>query len=370
LVYLVCHPIVWLNKTNPSSMASTVRPKARPTIHEFDLIRALQRRHGRCTPSVIQGIGDDAAVIKPSAGQWTVLTTDLLTEGVHFDLRTATMSDIGFRAAAANLSDIAAMGGTPQHLLASLAIPYTGISRQVHQLYRGLMAACRPHHVGLIGGDTSASQSGWFLSLALIGMVPPRKALFRSGAQVGDFLYVTGTIGDSLAGLRLLNERPSRVESRSRAVALPIRHRRFLIGRHLRPTARIAEGQWLSAHGFATSAIDISDGLSGDLRHICEESHVGAEIDLSALPLSPACRAYAASKKLNPIDLALAGGEDYELLVTVSPQQRPRLEQAALKQGFPLTCIGKIHPLRFGVQALSSDGRHQRLLNRSYQHFT
>lgn len=350
-------------------MASTVRTKAHPTIHEFDLIRALHRRHGRRTPSVIQGIGDDAAVITPRAGQWMVLTTDLLTEGVHFDLRTATMADIGFRAAAANLSDIAAMGGTPQHLLVALAIPRTGTSRHVHQLYRGMMAACRPHHVGLIGGDTSASSSGWFLSVTLTGTVPPRKALFRGGAGIGDFLYVTGTVGDALAGLRLLNEPPPRTKHHLRTAALSARHRQFLIGRHLRPTARVAEGQWLSTHRFATSAIDISDGLSGDLRHICEESHVGADLDLGALPLSPACRAYAASRTLDPVDLALTGGEDYELLFTVSPHQRSRLERTALKRGFSLTCIGEIHPLRFGIQAMPSHGRRHRLLNTSYEHF-
>jgi thiamine-monophosphate kinase len=354
----------------PASMASTVRTKARPAIHEFDLIRALHRRYGRRTPSVIQGIGDDAAVITSRAGQWTVLTTDLLTEGVHFDLGTATMTDIGFRAAAANLSDIAAMGGTPQHLLVALAIPRTGTSRHIHRLYRGMMAACRPHHVELIGGDTSASSAGWFLSMTLIGMVPPRKALFRSGARIGDFLYVTGTIGDAFAGLSLLNELPPRTKRLPRTAALSTRHRQFLIGRHLRPTARIAEGRWLSTHRFATSAIDISDGLSGDLRHICEESHVGADLDLDALPVSPACHAYAASRNLDPVDLALTGGEDYELLFTVSPRQRLRLEQSALKRGFSLTCIGKIHPLRFGVQALSAHGRRHRLANTSYEHFT
>ena len=351
-------------------MASTVRTKAHPTIHEFELIRAIHRRHGRHTPSVIQGIGDDAAIITSRAGQWTVLTTDLLTEGVHFDLRTATMADIGFRAAASNLSDIAAMGGTPQYLLVTLAIPRTGTSRHVHQLYRGMMAACRPHHVGLIGGDTSASNGGWFLSVALIGMVPSRLALFRSGARIGDYLYVTGTIGDALAGLRLLNEVPPRTKRYQWSTALSTRHRQFLIGRHLRPTARVAEGQWLNTHRFATSAIDISDGLSGDLRHICRESHVGADLDLAALPLSPACHAFAASRELDPVDLALTGGEDYELLFTVSPRQRLRLERAALKRGFSLTCIGKIHPLRYGIQAISSHGRRHRLANTSYTHFT
>src|ERR1700693_2038053 len=155
----------------PTSMASTVRTKARPTIHEFDLIRAIHRRHSRRPPSVIQGIGDDAAIIMSRAGQWTVLTTDLLTEGVHFDLRTVTMADIGFRAAAANLSDIAAMGGTPQYLLVALAIPHTGTRQHVLQLYRGMMAACRPHHVELIGGDTSASTGGGFLHVELLRVV-------------------------------------------------------------------------------------------------------------------------------------------------------------------------------------------------------
>ncbi len=351
-------------------MAATVHPKVRSTIHEFDLIHALHRRHSLRAPSVIRGIGDDAAIITSRANQWTVLTTDLLTEGVHFDLRTATMADVGFRAAAANLSDIAAMGATPQYLLVSLAIPRTGTSRAVHQLYQGMMAACRPHRVQLIGGDTSASSGGWFLSLTLIGMVPPRKALFRSGARIGDGLYVTGTIGDSLAGLRLLNEQPPRANRYPWAATLSSRHRQFLIGRHLRPTARVAEGQWLSTHRFATSAIDISDGLSGDLRHICEESHVGVELDLGTLPLSPACRAYAAARKLDPVNLALTGGEDYELLFTVSPRQRPRLERTALMQGFSLTYIGNIHPHRFGMQALSPHGTRHRLANRSYEHFT
>jgi len=342
-----------------------IRKKAHPTIHEFELIRVLHRLHGCRTPTVIQGIGDDAAVITARAGQWTVLTTDLLTEGVHFDLRTATMADIGFRAVAANLSDIAAMGGTPQYLLVALAIPRTGMKHHVLHLYRGMMAACRQHNVGLIGGDTSASNEGWFLSLTLIGMVPPRKALFRTGARIGDFLYVTGTIGDALAGLRLLNE----PKHHRHTAALSTRHRQFLIGRHLRPTARVAEGQWLSTHRFATSAIDISDGLSGDLRHICEESHVGVDLDLGALPLSTACRAFAASRDLNPVDLALTGGEDYELLLTVSPRQRLLLERGASERGFFLTCIGKIRPYRFGRQAVSPGGQRHRLANTGYEHF-
>ena len=337
-------------------------------MHEFDLIRTLQQRHRRHDPSVIRGIGDDAAIVTSGAGKWSLLTTDLLAEGIHFDLRTATMADIGFRAAVANLSDIAAMGGTPQYLLVSLAIPRTGTNSQVHQLYRGMMAACRPHRVTLIGGDTSASANGWFINITLVGRVPPRKALLRNGARAGDLLYVTGTVGDALVGLMLLNESPSK-KRLSRTAAISPTHRQFLVGRHLHPTARLAEGQWLSVHRFATSAIDLSDGLSGDLRRICEESHVGVELDLSALPLSPACRAYAASRKLDPAALALTGGEDYELLFTLPPRRKAEVERAATLHRFRITCIGAIRQARHGIHAIGQDRTPHPLPSSSYEHF-
>ena len=317
---------------------------------------------------MIRGIGDDAAIVTSGAGKWSLLTTDLLAEGIHFDLRTATMADIGFRAAVANLSDIAAMGGTPQYLLVSLAIPRTGTNSQVHQLYRGMMAACRPHRVTLIGGDTSASANGWFINITLVGRVPPRKALLRNGARAGDLLYVTGTVGDALVGLMLLNESPSK-KRLSRTAAISPTHRQFLVGRHLHPTARLAEGQWLSVHRFATSAIDLSDGLSGDLRRICEESHVGVELDLSALPLSPACRAYAASRKLDPAALALTGGEDYELLFTLPPRRKAEVERAATLHRFRITCIGAIRQARHGIHAIGQDRTPHPLPSSSYEHF-
>jgi thiamine-monophosphate kinase len=195
--------------------------------------------------------------------------------------------------------------------------------------------------------------------------VTPGRALLRSGACIGDDLYVTGTLGDSLAGLKLLHQAHRKTKT---PPFLP-RHRAFLIRRHLRPTARIAEGQWLSIHGWATAAIDVSDGLSGDLRHICEESHVGADINLSALPLSPACQAYAKSTGQNPITLALAGGEDYELLFTVSSHYRRRFERMAAAQRIHVTRIGAIRPARSGVHSLAPDGKQQPLPITSYEHF-
>lgn len=346
-------------------MPFSARPKATFAIREFDLIRTLQHRHGAEGASIIRGIGDDAAVIVPAKKRWQLVTTDLLTEGIHFDFLTAGCSDIGFRAAAANLSDIAAMGGTPHYMLVSVAIPRNGTSQQVQQLYRGMMAACRPHKVRLIGGDTTASAATWFISITLIGSVTPGRALFRRGARVGDDLYVTGTLGDSLAGLKLLRQ----AHRKANTPLLPPRHRAFLIRRHLRPTARIAEGQWLSIHGWATAAIDVSDGLSGDLHHICEESHVGVDINLSALPISPACLAYAKSTAEDPITLALAGGEDYELLFTVASRHRRRFEELAAAQQISFTRIGRIKPTRSGVHSLAPDGKRQPLPITSYEHF-
>jgi thiamine-monophosphate kinase len=180
-------------------------------------------------------------------------------------------------------------------------------------------------------------------------------------------VYVTGTLGDASLGLRLLSEATSR---RTRGTsALSRTHEQFLIRRHLHPVARVKEGQWLSAGRLATAAIDLSDGLSGDLRHLCDESKVGVELDLSAIPLSPACRAYARSLRLDPVSVALAGGEDYELLFTVAPRNRERLEREAKRGGFRVSNIGTIRPARLGRRATVPGKASRPLTVTSYEHF-
>ncbi|MEQ1655660.1 MAG: thiamine-phosphate kinase [Nitrospira sp.] len=342
------------------------RRKATQPIQEFPLIRQLQRRFERKSSSVVTGIGDDAAVVSIPAGDWAVLTTDLLTEGVHFDLRTASPASVGYRAAMANLSDVAAMGAVPRFLLVSIAIPSSLRTTDILALYEGLMTACRAYKVRLIGGDTSASQHGLFLSITLLGTTKRRKVLLRKGARIGDSLYVTGTLGDSLAGLQLLSNSHAQGTGTSR---LRPADRKFLINRHLRPTARVREGQWLNQTGVVTSAIDVSDGLSGDLRHICNASHVGAEIDVSRLPLSPACQSYATSTKQDPVALALAGGEDYELLFTVAAENEHTLERQARARRFQITKIGTIRPRRSGLQTIASNGTRAPLPLISFRHF-
>jgi len=338
-------------------------------VEEFALIRALAHRFAGKPSRVVRGIGDDAAVIAATTPAWWHVTTDLLAEGVHFDLRTASPESVGYRAAMANLSDIAAMGAIPRYLLISLAIPSGFRQKHTFSLYTGLMKACRPHGVALIGGDTSASRSGLFINITLIGTTASGLALFRHGARVGDHIYVTGTLGDSLAGLQLLEQSSSKGSARHSASPFRPAHRRFLMQRHLRPSARIKEGQWLNNARLATAAIDLSDGLSGDLRHLCEESRVGAEIELDKLPLSAACRIYAEHRCIQPAQLALTGGEDYELLFTAHPATRSNIERQARARGFHVTCIGIVRPHRFGIRMKTGDGTVRPMPLTSYEHF-
>lgn len=331
---------------------------------EFRLIRALSRRFGQAGPGVLQGIGDDAAVIRPSHGTALLLTTDLLVEGIHFDPGLASFEEIGYKAAVANLSDIAAMGGTPQYLLVALAVPPSGTPADIQGLYRGLMQPGRAHRVQLVGGDTSASRAGWFISITLTGSIQPGLALTRAGARVGDLVYVTGTLGDSLAGLCLLKphgpgrRRPVRGSGAA-----------YLIHRHLRPIPRIKAGRLLATRRLATAAIDLSDGLSGDLTHICERSGVGAEIEAAALPISSALRAYATAHRIDPVELALTGGEDYELLFTVPPRKEQALRQLSQRMACRLSCIGRIRSRAFGLRLNRGNGSPERLVPSGYQHF-
>lgn len=332
-----------------------------PVSSEFGLIRLLQEQTTQRDRQVFKGIGDDTAILKTSSAEWTLITTDLLAEAVHFDPARSSFEDIGYRAAIANLSDIAAMGGGPRFMLVAIAIPPTCSTAHIQQLYRGMMQATAPYRVALVGGDTSASKQGLFLSITLTGVVKPERALLRSGARVGDRLYVTGTLGDSHAGLALLT-------SRHRPELRPA-HARFLLARHHRPSARIAEGQWLVKQGLAGAAIDLSDGLTGDLRHVCEASDVGAEVIAGSLPLSPACRAYALARRLDPRQIALQGGEDYELLFTVPRSTQTRFERLAGKTSFRFTCIGSITPKRSGLRLRTEQGTTRPLPTTSYEHF-
>lgn len=319
---------------------------------------------GALPPDVRVGIGDDAAVIRTrTAGSDWIVTTDLLAEHVHFTRTTTPFFDLGYKSAAANLSDLAAMGATPRFLLVAIALPSSITTAEVTTLYRGLNACCRPHGVCVIGGDTSASRSDLFITITAIGQVASGRAVLRRGARVGDALYVSGTIGDSLAGLRLLQA------TGRRASGISTTHADKLIKRHRRPTARVALGAALARARLATAMLDLSDGLSGDLPHLCRNSQVGATVDATQLPISRALKAYADTTHQSVVDLALQGGEDYELLFTVAPPNERAVAALAKQLRVPLTRIGRIVPRGQGLTLCNADGTSQRWTVTAYRHF-
>ncbi len=341
------------------------QPSTLSALGEFGLIRKLEKQCQTLHTDVIQGIGDDAAILETSPKESLIASKDLAIEGIHFDLRFEKPKDIGYRAVVANMSDMAAMGAVPKFILVALAVPQSCSLDTLRTLYRGFKEACREYHISLVGGDTSASQSGLFLSLTILGQVKKNMALRRQGAKVGDLICVTGTLGDSRAGLHVLQR-----QVQQKKTSAPRPYESFLKKRHLRPTARVVQGQYLSQHRLAHAAIDISDGLSGDLSHLCQASQVGAELQAKDLPISRQCHVYAIANDLDPFDFALLGGEDYELLFTMHHQHQSKLANLSRRFKTPITCIGTVKPKSFGLKLTLEDGTNKNILSRSYNHFS
>ncbi len=265
---------------------------------------------------VVRGIGDDAAVVTVPDGVLLV-TTDLLIERVHFLRGTIGPRQLGYKALAVNLSDIAAMGGRPLDAYLSIAVPADVPVEELDAIYAGFKELARSIGVNLLGGDTTGSKQDLHLSVVVIGSARPEQVLYRSGARVGDRLLVTGTLGDSAGGLRLLLTGVSVPEG----VSAP------LLRAHFEPELYMEEARIFAASGRVHAAIDLSDGLLADLGHICRQSGVGAVLDMSAIPLSDPLRDLCRVTGQDPLELALAGGEDYRLLVAADPDAVPMLRR-------------------------------------------
>ncbi len=332
---------------------------------EFQLIQSIPDQFCKQGFRAIVGAGDDAAVLPATHDRHVVISTDLLVEGIHFSRKTATFYDIGYKAAAANLSDMAAMGATPTGIFVAIALPLTLTSSDWQKFYRGLAEPCKPYQVKLLGGDTSSSLTSLFIGITVTGQIHPEHILTRNGAKVGDLIYVSGTLGDAAAGLAYLKKRsqPGRTSKLSTRI-------KYLVQRHLRPTARIVLGQLLASRPFASAAMDLSDGLSGDLNHLCGQSQVGALIDETKIPISQHMRNYAKQIRMTALHWSLHGGEDYELLFTISPKFQVELEEKAKKQGLAISKIGVIQPKRFGIRIENSNHIQQMLIPQSYEHFS
>jgi len=337
-------------------------------IGEFGLIRKIRRLSSHSSSRTLIGIGDDAAALRVSSSALLLATTDMLIESVHFDLSYTDFYSLGWKSAAVNLSDIAAMGGIPRFCLTSLGLPSHITAEQVLDFYRGFNALLRVHKTALVGGDTCASPHGLTIGVTVLGEATKRGVLTRAGARPGDRIFVTNTLGDSAAGLELLRNAPS-------PNPLPSGERnkkrggyqsgiRTLIGRHLRPNPRVELGRSIALSGCASSMIDISDGLSSDLAHICEESKVGAEVAGSSLPLSPALVEQEHHLRKPLLQYALSGGEDYELLFTAPPARIRKLRAFEAS----ITEIGVITRGK-GMSLVDDAGRKRPLASSGYDHF-
>lgn len=287
-------------------------------IGEFNLIERIRKLFPPKSADILQSIGDDCAVIKRDMKNVTLISTDVLVEGVHFNLEYFTPQKLGERSAAVNISDIAAMGGVPKQMLLSLALPKTCDERFVMKFLAGIKKCSAKFNVDLIGGDLSSSKWGLFISVTIIGEARKEKFITRSGARSGESVYVTGNIGDSACGLELLLKKHEIEDT----------VRKRLISRHIDVAPRVNEGMFLAESGVVTAMLDLSDGIGSDLRRISKESGVGAQIYLDALPVSKELIALAKGLNKPVRDFALCGGEDYELLFTVKAGCEKAIESA------------------------------------------
>ena len=325
-------------------------------IGEFGLITRIQEWMTAKDPSLIKAIGEDVAVIDMGR-EALLITTDILIEDIHFERPWTDPFRLGKKALSVNLSDIAAMGGTPRYFLISLGLPKQLSLSFVSSLYRGLKEVAKRFRIDLIGGDTSLSQK-IIINICLLGQGKKKQLLFRNGARAGDDLFVSGTLGDASLGLKILQKEGLRGKPKG------------LIEKHLSPLPRIELGQILATSRMATAMIDVSDGLLIDTSHLLEESHRGARIWEDRIPLSRLYRKWISSYSKESHSMALYGGEDYELLFSAPSAMRKKIEALSLSLNIPLTCIGKILPAKDGFYVIRKNGEEYAPHRLGYDNFT
>lgn len=312
-------------------------------IGEFGLIKKLQKKCLGVSPDILTGIGDDAAVVRVSSGK-IVITSDMLIEGVHFDLSYTTFRQLGYKFLAVNVSDIFAMGGLPRYFFVNLGIPKTVNVSHVEELYSGIEIIAQEHGVAVAGGDTCASKHGLILSGTLVGKT--ERIITRSGAKTGDGIFVSKTLGDSAMGLHLLKKRKQKILNFA-----PMIPGSALMKRHLMP-----EPVPLKKTSQITSMTDISDGLLMDLSHLCDQSNVGAVLYRENIPISRELAITAQSLNRDPVTFALQGGEDYALLFTAPRNYKTNAYK-----------IGEV--IRKGLFIINGKGKRTTLKPEGYEHF-
>lgn len=330
---------------------------------EFGLIEHLTRNFPLRQPSSLRGVGDDAAVIMngPLA---TVVSTDMLVEGIHFDLAYTPLKHLGYKSVVVNLSDICAMNAIPRQITVSIALSNRFSVEALDELYDGIRMACERYGVDLVGGDTTSSPRGLIISVTAIGAVEPDRLAYRSGAKVGDLICVTGDLGAAYLGLQIL-EREKQIWQEHPDLQPDLEGQQYIVGRQLKPEARTDMIEaFRKAQLIPTAMIDISDGLASEIFHICKQSKVGALIEESGVPIHPETQLQAITFKLDPITCALNGGEDYELLFTIDPKDVDKVKYLP-----DIYIAGEILSAEDGVKLNTKGGKLHDLKAQGWKHF-
>jgi thiamine-monophosphate kinase len=331
------------------------------SLGEFGLIDHLTQNNEIKNASTIVSVGDDGAVID-HFGRQTVVSTDLLLEGIHFDLSYTPLKHLGYKSIIVNLSDIYAMNAIPTQVVISIGFSNRFSLEALDEFYAGVYAACEEHGVDLVGGDTSTSQKGFVISVTALGEVAPDKYVKRSGAKPADLICVSGELGGAFLGLTLM-EREKKIFEETGAQP-DLEGQAYIVGRLLKPEARKDIIEYLAEAGIKPgSMIDISDGLSSDLLHICKQSETGCVLYEDKLPLNEEAREFAYKLQLDPTACALSGGEDYELLFTIS-----QADYEKIKVNPSITVIGYITEPGEGKHIITRGGNKHELVAQGWNH--
>lgn len=333
------------------------------SLGEFGLIDHLTRNNETRQASTILSIGDDAAVID-QFGKQTVISSDMLVEGIHFDLMYTPLKHLGYKSVVVNLSDICAMNAIPTHITLNIGISNRFSVEALDDFYEGVYAACSHYNVDLIGGDTVSSQKGLIISITAIGEVTPNKFVTRSGAQEKDLLCVTGDLGGAYLGLQLL-EREKKIFLENKGIQPDLENRAYVTGRLLKPEARLDIIEWLAENEIVpTSMMDVSDGLSSEILHICKQSDKGCILYEDKIPFHDETKEVAYSFEIDPTACALSGGEDYELLFTIKQEDYDKLRMQE-----KISVIGYMTDKSEGTHLITKKGNKHKLIAQGWVAF-
>src|SRR3954464_3938147 len=333
------------------------------SLGEFGLIDHLTKNFEIQNASTIVGIGDDAAVID-HYGKQTVITSDMLVEGIHFDLMYTPLKHLGYKSVIVNLSDVYAMNATPTHITLNIAFSNRFSVEALDEFYEGVYAACEMYGVDLVGGDTSSSQKGFIISVTALGEIAPDKIVKRSGAKKGDLICVSGDLGSAFLGLTLL-EREKKIYLENPDIQPDLENEQYIVGRLLKPEARKDIIDFFEESGILpTSMMDVSDGLSSEILHLCKQSNTGCILYESKIPINEQARQYAYKLELDPTACALSGGEDYELIFTVAQNE---YEKLLLNE--QISVIGYITDIEEGVHIITKGGSTHQLTAQGWNAF-